>query len=77
MSTTMLNILKTVAKTCEKVLRLTKEVKSRQFSFTVEKPYNKTTIDFNFRRHYTVISCLFIVFRPGAIVHQVVHGTSG
>ena len=49
------NILIKVAKTCEKVLRcrmsLTTKVKVAKFSFLNEKSYNKTVIDFNFRRH--------------------------
>ena len=28
---------------------------SRKFSFSVENSYNKTVIDFNFGRHYTII----------------------
>ena len=52
MQNATLNILKIVAKTCEKVLRVKNDkLKSRKFSFTVEKSYNKTVIDFNFGRH--------------------------
>ena len=52
-----LNILITVDKTCEKVLRLKIEhdfnnkIESRIFSFLVEKSYNKTVIYFKFGRH--------------------------
>ena len=54
------NILITVAKTCEKVLRclrlkvehvFTNRIESSKFSFLNEKSYNKTVIDFNFGRH--------------------------
>ena len=47
MQNTMLNILITVDKTCEKVLSLKVEhnlnnkIKRRKFSFLVGKPYNK------------------------------------
>ena len=62
-----LNILITVDKTYEKVLRLKVEqnsnnkTKSRKVSFLVETPYNKTVIDFNFGRHKDYLPC-FIPF---------------
>ena len=53
------NILITVAKTCEKVLRCfrlkVEHVEEAKFSLLNEKSYNKTVIDFNFGRHYTIV----------------------
>ena len=36
-------------------MSLTTNVKEAKYSFLNEKSYNKTVIDFNFGRHYTII----------------------
>ena len=36
-------------------MALTTKVKVAKFSFLSEKSYNKTVIDFNFGKHYTII----------------------
>ena len=51
-----LNVLITVAKTCEKFLRLNM-TSTRVFLFIVEKSYNKSVIDFNFGRHKDLSAC--------------------
>ena len=51
----MQNILITVPKTCEEVCRLNM-TSIRKLSFIVEKPYNKTVIDFNIDRHKNVFT---------------------
>ena len=59
-NTTFLNILITVAKTCEKFLRclilkvehvFKNKSESRKIFILNEESYNKTVIDFNFGRH--------------------------
>ena len=55
-------------------MSLTTEVKVAQLSFLNEKSYNKTVIDFNFGRHYTIIDFnevdIRIYLPEKVIIHQ-------